>query len=140
MTGVDAVKGQVAERQQTARSLRGPEAREFTDAAAKALTTLQDTKLQLTRPSAAIRPYYSEGPRPLERILNAFSSIDGGQSAPIAAQREYANELRADTRFVIELADKKISETLNALNPLLQRLSLPPLVAPAKKTSTSVME
>ncbi|MCU0648830.1 MAG: hypothetical protein MUF00_12585 [Gemmatimonadaceae bacterium] len=140
VSGVETVKGQVSERSQTAASLRGAEAREFTAAAKSALTTLEDTRLQLTRPNAAIRPFYSEGPRPLDRVMQAFGAIDGGQSAPIAAQREYANELRADTRFVLELADKTITQTLSTLNPLLQRLSLPPIAAPVKKAGTSVME
>jgi photosystem II stability/assembly factor-like uncharacterized protein len=138
--GVQAVQGQVGERQKTASALRGPDAREFTAAAASALGTLEATRLQLTRPSAATHPFYSEGPRPLERVLSAFGSIDGGQSAPISAQREYANELRADTRFVLELADKRISETLATLNPLLQKLALPPIAPPAKKPATSVMD
>jgi hypothetical protein len=43
-------------------------------------------------------------------------------------------DVRRDAQTVIEMVERQIDATVSRINPLLQQLALPPLVAPSKKT------
>ena len=78
-------------------------------------------------------PYYSEGPRPLERAMNLMGSIDSGLNPTIPGQLEYAGDVRRDAQTVIEMVERQVDATVRRINPLLQALGLPTLAPPAKK-------
>lgn len=128
-----AFKGQVDERSSTARELRGDAARDLARASAEELVKLDSVRLQLTRPKSDKVPYYSEGPRPLERALSLMGAVDAGLTPLIEAQREYMGDVRRDAQTVIDMVERQIDATSARINPLLQALGLPPLVAPPKK-------
>ena len=126
-------KNQVDERSSTARELRGDAARDLAKASSEELVKLDSVRLQLTRPKSDKVPYYSEGPRPVERALNLMGAIDAGLTPVIEAQREYMGDVRRDAQTVIDMVERQIDATSARINPLLQALGLPPLVTPPKR-------
>ena len=80
-------------------------------------------------------PFYSEGPRPLERAMSLMGSIDSGLNPSIPGQLEYAGDVRRDVQTVIEMAERQVEATAKRINPLLQALGLPLLATPAKKAT-----
>jgi hypothetical protein len=129
-----AFKGQVDERSTIAIELRGDAAKALSAAAGEELVKLDSVRLQLARPRAEHVPWYSEGPRPLERAMSLMGSFDTGLTPMIEAQREYLGDVRRDAQTVIEMVERQIDSTVSRINPLLLQLALPPLVAPPKKT------
>ena len=130
-----AFKGQIDERAKSGTEMRGDAAKSLVTAAADEIGKLDSVRLQLVRPRLDKVPFYSEGPRPLERAMNLMGSIDSGLNPSIPGQLEYAIDARRDVQTVIDMAEKQVEATAKRINPLLQALGLPPLVAPAKKAS-----
>ena len=126
-------KNQVDERSSTAKELRGDAARDLAKASAEELVKLDSVRLQLTRPKSDKVPYYSEGPRPVERALSLMGAIDAGLTPIIEAQREYMGDVRRDAQTVIDMVERQIDATAGRINPMLSALGLPPLVSPPKK-------
>jgi len=62
-----------------------------------------------------------------------MGAIDAGLTPIIEAQREYMGDVRRDAQAVIDMVERQIDATAARINPLLQALGLPPLVAPDKK-------
>ena len=98
---------------------------------------LDSVRLQLTRPKSDLVPFYSEGPRPLERAMSLMQSIDNGLTPVVAAQREYMGDVRRDAQTVIDMVERQVNATVQRINPLLQSLGLPTLAAPPKKGAIS---
>ena len=128
-----AFKGQVDERRASGQEMRGDAAKDMTTAAREEIGKLDSVRLQLVRPRTDKVPYYSEGPRPLERAMSLMGAIDNGLSPVIEGQREYMGDVRRDVQTVIDMAERQVDSTLRRMNPLLQALGLPGLVAPPKK-------
>ena len=126
-------KNQVDERSSTAKELRGDAARDLAKASTEELVKLDSVRLQLTRPKPTEVPWYSEGPRPVERAMSLMGAIDAGLAPIIEAQREYMGDVRRDAQTVIDMVEKQIESTAGRINPLLQALGLPQLVSPPKK-------
>ena len=126
-------KGQVEERQATGSELRGNAAVDMVRAAGEEMVKLDSVRLQLTRPRSDNVPFYSEGPRPIERALSLMGSVDNGLLEPLATQREYLGDVRRDAQTVIDMVERQVDATARRLNPLLQALGLPALVPPPKK-------
>jgi hypothetical protein len=131
-----AFRNQIDERSSTATELRGEAARALAMTSREELVKLDSVRLQLTRPKSDKVPYYSEGPRPLERALSLMGAIDAGLTPIIEAQREYMGDVRRDAQTVIDMVERQIDATAGRINPLLQALGLPPLVSPPKKPVT----
>jgi photosystem II stability/assembly factor-like uncharacterized protein len=130
-----AFGGQVDERKNTAVEMRGDASRQLATAAMEEAKKLDSVRLQLTRPRSDEVPYYSEGPRPLERAISLMGAVDAGLTPLIPAQREYMGDVRRDTQTVIDMVERQIDATTKRINPMLQALNLPLLVPPAKKTT-----
>jgi hypothetical protein len=131
--GLAAFAVQAQERSNTANTLRADAARELVAATKEELRKLDSVRLQLTRPSTDVAPYYSEGPRPLQRASALLSNIDAGLTPVIPGQVEYTGEVRRDADVVMTMIDTQIRATATRLNPMLEKLDLPKLVVPAKK-------
>jgi hypothetical protein len=80
-----------------------------------------------------VAPYYSEGPRPLQRASALLSNVDNGLTPVIPGQMEYSGEVRRDADVVITMVDTQIQSTAKRLNPMLEKLEMPKLVVPTKK-------
>ncbi|MBK8250878.1 MAG: hypothetical protein IPK85_26295 [Gemmatimonadetes bacterium] len=128
-----AYKGQVDERRATGREMRGDAANDLVKAAVEEMVKLDSARLQLTRPRSDNVPFYSEGPRPIERALSLMGSVDNGLLEPLATQREYLGDVRRDAQTVIDMVERQVDATARRMNPLLQALGLPALVPPPKK-------
>ena len=131
--GLAAFAGQAAERQQTASTMRAEAAKELIAATREELRKLDSVRLQLTRPNTDVAPYYSEGPRPLQRAQGLYFNIDAGLTPVIPGQLEYSGEVRRDAETVMTMVDTQIAATAKRLNPLLEKLDLPKLVPPVRK-------
>ncbi|MGQ0767334.1 MAG: WD40/YVTN/BNR-like repeat-containing protein [Gemmatimonadota bacterium] len=130
-----AFKGQVSERKVSGREMRPDASAVMVRAADEEMVKLDSVRLQLTRPRPDNVPYYSEGPRPLERALSLMGGIDRGITPIIHAQREYVGDVRRDVQTVIEMAERQLDSTARRMNPLLQSLGLPALVVPPRKAT-----
>lgn len=130
-----AFKGQVDERAKSGTEMRGDAAKALVQAASEEIGKLDSVRLQVTRPRLDKVPFYSEGPRPLERAMNLMGSIDSGLNPTIPGQLEYAGDVRRDAQTVIDMVEKQVEATVKRINPLLQALGLPALLPPPKKTS-----
>jgi photosystem II stability/assembly factor-like uncharacterized protein len=130
-----AFRGQVDERSKSGKEMKGDAARGLVKAAGEEIVKLDSIRLQVTRPRLDVTPFYSEGPRPLERALSLMGSIDSGLNPSIPGQLEYAGDVRRDAQTVIEMVEKQVDSTVSRINPLLQALGLPQLAPPPKKTS-----
>lgn len=131
--GLAAFAVQAQERSNTANTLRADAARELVAATKEELRKLDSVRLQLTRPSTDVAPYYSEGPRPLQRASALLANIDAGLTPVIPGQVEYTGEVRRDADVVMTMIDTQIRATATRLNPMLEKLDLPKLVVPVKK-------
>jgi hypothetical protein len=129
-----AFRGQVDERSKSGAEMRGESAKELVKAAGEEIAKLNAVRLQVTRPKSDVVPYYSEGPRPLERAMSLMGSIDSGLNPSIPGQLEYAGDVRRDAQTVIDMVDRQVDATVKRINPLLQALGLPALSPPPKKT------
>jgi len=130
-----AFKGQVDERAKSGTEMRGDAAKALVQAASEEIWKLDSVRLQVTRPRLDKVPFYSEGPRPLERAMNLMGSIDSGLNPTIPGQLEYAGDVRRDAQTVIDMVEKQVEATVKRINPLLQALGLPALLPPPKKAS-----
>lgn len=132
---LSAFKGQVEERRALGVEMRGDAARDMARAAGEELVKLDSVRLQLTRPRSDLVPFYSEGPRPLERAMGLMGSIDVGLTPVIAAQREYLGDVRRDAQTVIDMIERQVNATVSRMNPLLRALALPELAPPPRKAT-----
>ncbi|MCC6929795.1 MAG: hypothetical protein IT359_12515 [Gemmatimonadaceae bacterium] len=130
-----AFKGQIDERRATGKEMRGEASRDMATAAGEEIVKLDSVRLQLTRPRSEVIPFYSEGPRPLERAMSLMGSIDNGLTPVIAAQREYMGDVRRDAQTVIDMVERQVNASVQRMNPLLKALGLPELIAPPKKAT-----
>jgi hypothetical protein len=130
-----AFKGQMEERRASGTEMRGDAAQSMATAATEEIVKLDAVRLQLTRPRSEKVPYYSEGPRPLERSMSLMGAIDNGLAPVIPGQREYLGDVRRDVQTVIEMAERQVESTVQRMNPLLGALGLPQLVAPPKRST-----
>jgi hypothetical protein len=131
--GLAAFAAQAEERARTANTLRAAAARDLVIATREELRKLDSIRLQLTRPTSDVAPYYSEGPRPLQRASALLSNVDNGLTPLIPGQMEYSGEVRRDADVVITMVDTQIQSTATRLNPMLEKLDMPKLVVPTKK-------
>lgn len=128
-----AFRGQVDERSKSGAEMRGDAARALVTAASEEIGKLDAVRLQVTRPALDKVPFYSEGPRPLERAMGLLGSIDSGLNPAIPSQLEYAGDVRRDAQTVIEMVERQVEATVARINPLLQSLGLPALAPPARR-------
>lgn len=131
---MSAFKGQVIERRASGQEMRGEAAAELVKVATEEGVKLDSVRLQLTRPRSDKTPYYSEGPRPLERAMSLMGAIDNGLTPVIGGQQEYMGSVRKDVQTVMDMVEKQINTTVQRMNPLLDKLDLPKLAPPPKKT------
>ncbi|MFN8580778.1 MAG: hypothetical protein U0163_07375 [Gemmatimonadaceae bacterium] len=132
---LSAFKGEVGERSQSGTEMRGDAAAELRKVAAEESGKLDSVRLQLTRPRSDKVPFYSEGPRPLERAMSLMGAIDNGLTPVVPGQMEFMGNVRQDAQTVIDMVDRQIDATVKRINPLLQQLNLPLLQPPPKKAS-----
>ena len=107
-----AFKGQLDERRASGREMRGDASQQMAMAVGEEIRKLDSVRLQLTRPKSDIIPFYSEGPRPLERAMSLMQSIDNGLAPVVAAQREYLGDVRRDAQTVIDMVERQVDATV----------------------------
>ena len=123
---LDDVKLQVEERVKLAASRRAPA--DVTKALEKEGETLKALTDGLAKP--ADRPFYSEGPRIIDRLAALFFAIDGVNLAPTAAERTLLGELRGEARKAIDDGGRHFGEALAGLNGTLHAAELPEIGVP----------
>ena len=131
-----AFKGQVDERSKSGAEMHGAAAANLVKAASEEIVKLDSVRHQVARPRSDRVPFYSEGPRPLDRAMSLMGSVDSGLNPTIPGQLEYAGDVRRDAQTVIDMVERQVDATVRRINPLLQQLGLPALAPPAKKPAT----
>jgi photosystem II stability/assembly factor-like uncharacterized protein len=127
LRGLDAVKGQLAERRALAKQLgRGPDG-ELEAALKKAENALEEVTGLLARPEG--QPTYASGPRLADELQALAGDIDSAFAAPTPAQRDLLRELSEETKRALDRALTFQKDGLAALNAALAKSELPPVAA-----------
>ncbi|OGD25756.1 MAG: hypothetical protein A2Y56_14450 [Candidatus Aminicenantes bacterium RBG_13_63_10] len=130
LSALDGVVSQVEDRKRTQAALvRSDRLRP------EALKTVQDILAQaeglkngLVKPKG--KPFWSEGPRLLERVSSLFQDIDRTNAAPTAPQLTYWAEMVIELREDLVRINGFLEEGVKKLNSALDDLRLPAIVAP----------
>jgi photosystem II stability/assembly factor-like uncharacterized protein len=76
------------------------------------------------------KPFWSQGPRVVERLGNLFFKVDGQFAAPTAAQMELLAELKSEYDGAVGKLREYFAETLPELNSALEGAGVPPVAVP----------
>ncbi|MFW6140584.1 MAG: WD40/YVTN/BNR-like repeat-containing protein [Acidobacteriota bacterium] len=82
----------------------------------------------LTKPEGA--PFWSEGPRLIERLNDLFQSIDSVNKAPTAMQMDYFNELEQEFEEGMGVINNYLGEKAKQINKIFSGNNVPPLLLP----------
>jgi photosystem II stability/assembly factor-like uncharacterized protein len=130
---LDAIEGlsaQVAERRKTQLALgRGDRARpESLKTVQEFLTAAQALEDSLTRPRG--KPFWSEGPRLLERVSGLFAEIDRNDALPTQAELTFWAELVIELREALGRVNEFLDGEAKKVNSALGDLRAPPIFIP----------
>lgn len=130
LNALDGIADQVEERRKTQLALgRGDRDRP------EALKTVQDETAQiqaledsLARPKG--KPFWSAGPRLLERVQDLLGQIDRTDALPTQAQLTYWAEMVIELRESLGRVNDFLQDGVHKLNSALSDLRLPPVYVP----------
>ncbi|HZX11731.1 MAG TPA: hypothetical protein VFG01_12365, partial [Acidobacteriota bacterium] len=128
LRALDTVLEQLKERKNTI--LKQPaqfpeEVMEIIENHIKEIQKIQDV---LSRPEGV--PFWSEGPRLIERLSDLFQSIDSVNKAPTTMQMGYFNELQQKFGEGMGLINKYLGEKAKQVNKIFSENSVPTLLIP----------
>jgi hypothetical protein len=128
LRGMDVVAAELADRRDSVKRLRHELSAEL-EAAWKAVDVLLERQLGvLARPEDV--PFWSKGPRLLERLQALFGDVDDAFAAPSAAQSAYLAALEAEAAAAVVAWREFLSGDVAALDASLEAAGLPGLALP----------
>jgi len=92
------------------------------------LKKIDSIQERLARPEG--KPFWSEGPRLVERLGSLFASIEGVNAAPTKAQIEYFKELEEEFKGAMAEVNRYLSQSVVELNNKLNEYKLPLVLVP----------
>jgi hypothetical protein len=128
LRALDNLRVQLEERKKSAEALGSREMREGVKVISKFLEQMDELQNSIARPQG--RPYWSEGPRLLEKVSSLFNSLDQVNAAPTSAQVEYFGELAAEFKEAMSRANDYLSSASKELSSALNRHKLPQVIVP----------
>ena len=130
LNALDGIASQVEERKKTGLNLgRGDRDRpEALKSVQEQMVQLQALEDGLTRPAG--RPFWSEGPRLIDRVTDLLGQIDRTDAVPTQAQLTYWAELVIELRDAIGRVNAFLEDGTKKLNAALSDLRLPPVFVP----------
>jgi len=124
----DALMEQLKERKKTI----SMQAERFPEEVMEAINShMKEIKLiqgVLTRPEGT--PYWSEGPRLIERLNGLFQSIDSVNKAPTKAQIAYFEELKQEFEAGMDTINTYLGERAKQINKVFSKNNVPLLLVP----------
>jgi len=128
LRGLDQLKAQVEERKMIIEKL----SKDFTAQVLEVINThlkkIDSIQERLARPEG--KPFWSEGPRLVERLGSLFASIEGVNAAPTKAQIEYFKELEEEFKGAMAEVNRYLSQSVVELNNKLNEYKLPLVLVP----------
>ena len=76
------------------------------------------------------RPFWSEGPRLINRLSSLFSAVEGANARPTAVQANYLGELRQEFAAALSGVNAYLGRTSPELNTLFEQFQLPRVLIP----------
>lgn len=130
LNALDGIAAQVEERKKTQLTLaRGDRDRpEALKTIQEQLGRLQDLEDLLSRPKG--KPFWTEGPRLVDRISDLLGQIDRTDALPTQAQLTYWAELVIELREALGRVNEFLQDGTKKLNSALSDLRLPPVYVP----------
>lgn len=128
LRALDTVLEQLKERKNTISKQTGPFPEEVMEAIENHIKEIQQIQDVLTRPEGV--PFWSEGPRLIERLSGLFQSIDSGNKAPTKAQKTYFDELQQEFEDGMSLVNEYLSEKAKQVNKVFSENNVPSLIIP----------
>jgi len=83
----------------------------------------------LTKPEGA--PFWTEGPRLIERLSALFQSIDSVNKAPTRAQQSYFSELKQEFEAAMIQINAYLGERAKLINRIFSENNVPTLLIPS---------
>lgn len=99
------------------------------------LSSIEDSLAKLNQIQDALikpqdAPFWSAGPRLIERVENLYNSIDSGNTPPTRAQMEYFNNLEDEYKSILDRLNGYFEETAPVLNEILTQNDVPSVLIP----------
>ena len=132
LKGMDVVAEQLTARREATKRL-DEELPDDLENALKEYDEAAETLMnELTREEG--KPFWSQGPRLVERLGSLFFKVDGQFAAPTAAQLELLAELTTEYDAAVSDLRGYFAETLPELNSALESAGVPPVAVPPFST------
>lgn len=128
LRALDILLDQIKERKNTLSKQQGSYPDEVMEVMENHMRDIKEIQDILTRPEGA--PFWSEGPRLIERLSGLFQSIDGVNKAPTKAQMDYFNELKQEFEAGMKRINGYLSEKAKQINKVFSENRVPPLLIP----------
>lgn len=123
-----AIKEQIQDREKAVRAGNGRDPESAGQAIDENLEIIQRIQNVLTRPESV--PFWSVGPRLIERLEGLFRSIDGVNAAPADAQIDYFNQLQNESKSAMARLNDYFSGAAVELNDILEQNDVPSVLIP----------
>jgi hypothetical protein len=128
LRALDTVLEQLKERENTLLKQPGRFSDEVMEAIENHIQEIEGVQDILTRPEGT--PFWSEGPRLVERLSDLFQAIDSVNKAPTRMQMEYFDELQQEFEDGMDLVNEYLGEKAREINKIFSENSVPPLLIP----------
>jgi hypothetical protein len=130
LRALDMVREQIIERRNFVSKHKDKFSEEVSEGIELYLSEI-DTLLDfMVRPDG--RPFWSEGPRLIERLGQLFEDIDGVNESPTQVQVEYFNQLKAESKSALDRVNSYLDDSAGELNKILRKHEVPQVFVPEK--------
>jgi photosystem II stability/assembly factor-like uncharacterized protein len=128
LRSLDTLLSQLDDRKNTISMQPGTFSEEVMETIENHIKEIKQIQSVLTKPKGA--PFWSEGPRLIERLKALFQSIDGVNKAPTKAQRIYFDELKQEFEAGMTEINKYLVESAKQINKIFSENNVPTLLIP----------
>jgi len=128
LRALDTVLEQLQERKNTISRQAGRFPEEVMEAIDKHLGEVKQIQDVLSRPEGT--PFWSEGPRLIERLSGLFESINSVNKAPTKAQMDYFDELQKEFETGMSRVNDYLGERAREINQIFSENNVPTLLIP----------
>lgn len=128
LRALDSVRSQLLERKKITAGRETDFPEEVPSTLDTGLRRIQEIQDLLSKPEG--RPFWSEGPRLIDRLGSLFSSIDGVNAPPTPAQHKYFDELTAEFESAVTDVNAFLGAAVEEINRIFASSQIPALLAP----------
>jgi len=125
----DTLLEQLKERKNTILKQTNKFPEEVMDAIDSHIQEIMQIQDLLTKPEGA--PFWTEGPRLIERLSALFQSIDSVNKAPTRSQQSYFSELKQEFEAAMIQINAYLSERAKLINRIFSENNVPTLLIPS---------